>query len=109
MNYTKALDAALAMIRNDGLPLVSRVIRAAHAALMRAGEGDKADPGNFRKQSVAVGNLIPAPANKVSDLMADLERYINTDETLPPLVNAGLVHVQFETIHPFLDGNGRKT
>lgn len=107
MNYTKALDAALTMIRDKGMPIVTNVIRTAHAALMQAGEGDKADPGNFRRQSVTVGNLIPAPAQKISDLMSELEQYINTDETLPPLINAGLAHVQFETIHPFLDGNGR--
>lgn len=107
MNYTKALDTALTMIRDKGMPIVSSVIRAAHAALMQAGESDKADPGNFRRQSVAVGNLIPAPAQKIPDLMSELEKYINTDESLPPLVNAGLAHVQFETIHPFLDGNGR--
>ncbi len=107
MNYTKALDVALSMIKEDGLPLVSRVILRAHEALMSNGEGDKADPGQYRKQAVTVGTLIPAPPDKVPDLMADLERYINVDQTLPPLIKAGLAHVQFETIHPFLDGNGR--
>lgn len=104
MNYTKALDEAVSLITIEGLPVSIRVIRAAHKKLMQTGE---ADPGNFRKQSVRVGNLIPPPATKVPELMADLERYINTDESLPPLINAGLAHVQFETIHPFLDGNGR--
>ncbi len=107
MNYTKALDVALSMIRQEGLPIVSQVICKAHEALMQCGAGDKSDPGNFRRQSVRVGNLVPPPAIKIADLMSDLERYINVDETLPPLIKAGLAHVQFETIHPFLDGNGR--
>lgn len=107
MNYTKALDVALSMIREDGLPIVTQVIRKAHEALMHCGAGDASDPGNFRRQSVKVGNLVPPPAIKIADLMSDLERYINIDETAPPLIKAGLVHVQFEIIHPFLDGNGR--
>ena len=107
MNYTKALDSALSLIKNDGLPIVSRVIRQAHQALMDLGEGEKADPGNYRKQSVKVDNLVPPAASHISELMSQLEQFINTDETIPPLIKAGLVHVQFETIHPFLDGNGR--
>lgn len=107
MNYTKALDGALHLIKQEHLPLVSRVILHAHKILMEIGEGDVASPGHFRKQAVKVGALIPPPPLQVPSLMADLERYINTDETLPPLIKAGLVHVQFETIHPFLDGNGR--
>lgn len=107
LNYNKALDTAIKMITKEGLPIVSRVILAAHRALMSVGEGDRADPGNYRKQSVRVGNLIPAPAPEVPLLIADLEKYINEDKHLPPLIKAGLAHVQFETIHPFLDGNGR--
>lgn len=107
INYMYALDAALIMIKKNNLPVSSRVIRKAHEALLEIGEGDKSDPGNFRKQSVRVGNLIPPPAPLVPQLMADLERFINDDTTLPPLIKAGLAHVQFETIHPFLDGNGR--
>jgi len=107
MNYTKALDAALSMIRVEVLPIVTQVMCKAHEILMHYGAGDKSDPGNFRRQSVMVGNLVPPPAMKIPDLMSDLERYINLDETMPPLIKAGLAHVQFETIHPFLDGNGR--
>ena len=107
MNYTKALDNALFLMKKKGLPIVSRVICNAHEALMQLGEGDKADPGHFRKQSVRVGALIPPPAPHITSLMASLEQYMNTDESLPPLIKAGLAHVQFETIHPFLDGNGR--
>lgn len=107
LNYTRALEVALQMIKDEGLPLVSRVILNAHETLMRIGEGDKADPGSFRKQSVRVGNLIPPPASEIPDLMKDLEIYMNEPSDIPPLIRGGLVHVQFETIHPFLDGNGR--
>jgi len=107
MNYTQALDTVITMITKEGLPISNRVILAAHKTLMQEGEGDKADPGHYRKQSVKVGNLVPPPANYISELMSHLEQFINTDESLPPLIKAGLAHVQFETIHPFLDGNGR--
>lgn len=95
------------MMQKDGLPLSSGVILAAHEALMSLGGSTDANPGSYRKQSVRVGSLLPPPANKIPDLMADLEKYINGADSLPPLIKAGLVHVQFETIHPFLDGNGR--
>ncbi len=107
LNYAKALESAIVLMKDQGLPLVNRVILAAHKELMTCGDGDKASPGNYRKQSVSVGRLVPPPAQDVVDLMADLEKYINADSDLPPLIRAGLVHAQFETIHPFLDGNGR--
>ena len=107
MNYTKALGVAYEMIRKQNFPVTTRVILKAHEMLMKEGEGDKANPGHYRKQSVRVGQLIPPPPSRVIELMDDLERYINLDESLPPLIKAGLAHVQFETIHPFLDGNGR--
>lgn len=107
LNYTKALDVSLQMIKDEGLPIVSRVILKAHEALMTAGEGDKSSPGAYRKQSVSVGNHVPPPASEVPRLMSELEKYINEPSDLPPLIKAGLAHVQFETIHPFLDGNGR--
>lgn len=107
LNYTQALDVAYQMIAVEKLPIVSRVILATHQTLMSSGEGDRASPGEYRKQSVRVGNLIPPPAPKVPILITDLEKYINANQDLPPLIKTGLVHVQFETIHPFLDGNGR--
>lgn len=107
LNYGKALDAALKMVTDDGLPLVSRVILRAHEVLMTGGEGEKSAPGFFRKQSVRVGDLVPPPAPDVPLLMSNLERYINEQSDVPALIKAGLVHVHFETIHPFLDGNGR--
>lgn len=105
LNYTKALEAALNMLQE--LPLVSRVILKAHKILMSIGEGEKSDPGSFRKQSVRVGELIPPLATEIGNLMSKLEKYINEDTQLPPLIKVGLAHVQFEIIHPFLDGNGR--
>lgn len=107
LNYNKALEVALDLTGAQGFPIVSRVILETHLKLMSGGDGEKASPGKFRKQQVRVGNLIPPPANKVEALMSDLEKFINNDNSLPALIKAGLVHVQFETIHPFLDGNGR--
>src|SRR5262249_28886129 len=101
-NYTQALSEALTLVRKDGLPITTRVLLSAHAALMHGGVGDKANPGNYRKQSVKVGNLVPPPAPRIPDLMSALEQYINAPDGLPPLVKAGLAHVQFEEIHPFL-------
>lgn len=107
LNYTHALDNALHMLLDQKLPLALRVILKAHETLMSAGEGDKATPGHFRKQSVQVGHLIPPPASEVMNLMSSLEKYMNEHSEMPSLIMAGLVHVYFETIHPFLDGNGR--
>lgn len=107
MNYTKALYKALEMIKKDNFPIVERVIRGAHKELMSGGDGDQSNPGSYRKQTVKVGNLVPPPATMVHKLMAELEKYINMREGLPAVIRTGLVHVQFETIHPFLDGNGR--
>ncbi len=107
LNYNKALDVALDMTQKQNFPIVSRVILEAHKVLMSGGDGDKANPGRYRKQQVRVGGLTPPPANKVEELIADLEKFINNDNSLPILIKAGLMHVQFETIHPFLDGNGR--
>lgn len=106
LNYTKALDAALDLLTAQGVPLGVRILLKSHEMLMAPG-GNGADPGNFRKQSVRVGELIPPPPSEVPSLMGDLEKYIHKEGDLPLLIKAGLVHVQFETIHPFLDGNGR--
>jgi len=107
VNYITAVEVAIKMMKQDNLPISSRVICAAHHALLSDEHGNSASPGIYRKQSVTVGNLIPAPAQKISQLMSDLEKYINEDSSLPVLIKAGLAHLQFETIHPFLDGNGR--
>lgn len=107
LNYTQALDAALTLMKDQGLPLVTRVILKAHETLMSGGEGEKANPGQFRKQPVRVGDHVPPLASEITKLMDDLEKYINEPSEMSPLIKAGLAHIQFETIHPFLDGNGR--
>lgn len=107
LNYTEALAIALNMMHEEGIPLSQRMILKSHAALMGSGEGDKYSPGLYRKQQVRVGELVPASADHIPDLMSSLEKFINNNSEIPPLIAAGLAHVQFETIHPFLDGNGR--
>jgi Fic family protein len=108
LNYTKALETACSMVKKDGLPIASRVILKAHKELMHLeNDANKATPGHYRQLPVRVGNLIPTYAAKIPDLMGQLAQFINKDNALPPLIKAGLAHVQFETIHPFLDGNGR--
>ncbi len=107
LNYTKAQNMSIDMITKEGLPISNRVILGAHKALMSLCGEDHSNPGNFRKQAVRVGPLTPPPANEVPELMNDLELYINSDKDWASLMKAGLAHVQFETIHPFLDGNGR--
>ena len=107
LNYHKALGVALDLTGRQNFPIVSRVILEAHKTLMSGGDGDKANPGNYRKVQVKVGKLTPPTANKIEGLIADLEKFINDDDSLPVLIKAGLAHIQFETIHPFLDGNGR--
>jgi Fic family protein len=105
LNYSESLNATLSMMSD--LPISSRVIRSAHEVLMSKGAGDKSNPGEFRQQSARVGDFYPPLPNHVPQLMADLEQYINMDLTHPPLIKAAIAHLQFETIHPFLDGNGR--
>ena len=106
LNYINAMEQGLKAIRSDNLPLSARIILQCHHALL-AGSDDNAAPGNLRRQQVRVGNLLPAPAPRVPGLIAELERFINQDSSTLPLIKAGLAHVQFEIIHPFLDGNGR--
>ena len=105
LNYTDALMATVTLLQEKDLPISTRVLLHAHDVLM--GSESQANPGKFRRQAVRVGSLVPPPADKIPSLMHDLEEYINAHDAIPPLIQAGLVHVQFETIHPFLDGNGR--
>jgi Fic family protein len=99
----------------SGLPLSGRVVREAHAVLMRGSRGSNRQPGEFRRvqnwvggTSPATARFVPPPAQHVPDAMRDLERFMNDEpDPTPVLVKAALSHAQFETIHPFLDGNGR--
>ena len=113
-NYVAALEHGLRRIRN-GFPLCNRLIREIHAELLARGRGSDKTPGEFRRSQNWIGGsrpgtarFVPAPAHAVAESMSDLERFLHTEACgLPALLRAGLAHVQFETIHPFLDGNGR--
>ena len=113
-NHVAALDHGLARLR-AGFPLSNRLIREIHAVLLSRGRGQGKDPGEFRRSQNWIGGtrpghaaFVPPPHPAVPDCMAELERFLHAEgQGLPVLVRAGLAHVQFETIHPFLDGNGR--
>lgn len=113
-NYVAAMNEGLQRMRDD-FPLSARLIRNIHATLLARGRGAAQQPGEFRRTQNWLGGtrpgnavFVPPPPDRVADLMSDLERFIHQETPeLPPLIKAGLVHVQFETIHPFLDGNGR--
>ncbi|MXW08723.1 MAG: Fic family protein [Gammaproteobacteria bacterium] len=113
-NAVAALDHGVERIRS-GFPLSNRLMREMHARLLATGRGATMMPGEFRRSQNWIGGsrpgnaaFVPPPPNHVQDCMAGLERFIHaTDDGLPVLVKAGLAHVQFETIHPFLDCNGR--
>ena len=113
-NYVAALDHGLARLR-EGFPLSNRLIREIHGVLFSRGRGSGKDPGEFRRSQNWIGGtrpgnatFVPPPHTMVADCMDALERFLHAeDDGLPVLVRAALAHVQFETIHPFLDGNGR--
>lgn len=113
-NYVAALQHGLDRIRG-GFPISNRLIREMHGVLLRSGRGSRKDAGRFRRSQNWLGGtrpgnaaFVPPPHLLVPDCMADLERFIHAEgDRLAALVRAGLAHVQFETIHPFLDGNGR--
>ena len=113
-NYVAALEHGLVRLR-EGFPLSNRLIREIHGVLLAHGRGSTKDPGQFRRSQNWIGGsrpgnavFVPPPHTAVADCMAALERFLHAeDDGLPVLVRAGLAHVQFETIHPFLDGNGR--
>lgn len=113
-NYVAALEHGLARLR-EGFPLSHRLLREMHAALLARGRGADKQPGEFRQSQNWIGgtrpgnaHFVPPPPQRVEDCMAALERFLH-DQSLPfsTLIKAALAHVQFETIHPFLDGNGR--
>lgn len=114
-NYVDALRYARREIqRPKGLPLSMRLLCGAHKRLMRGVRGADKQPGEVRTSQNWVGGsrpgnarFVPPPPSEVQPALAELERWIHSNNALPPLIKAGLAHVQFETIHPFLDGNGR--
>ena len=114
-NYIDALAYARRQLQSPkGLPLSMRLLNEAHRRLMKGGRGARRQPGELRRTQNWIGGtrpgnaaFVPPPPNELGRLLSDLEKYIHRDDELPPLVRAALVHVQFETIHPYLDGNGR--
>lgn len=113
-NYVAALDHGLNRIRG-GFPLSLRLIREIHERLLAHGRGSEKQPGEFRRSQNWIGGtrpgnatFVPPPPDRVMDCMGSLELFLHDQpEATPPLLKAALAHVQFETIHPFLDGNGR--
>jgi Fic family protein len=113
-SYVAAMDHGLARIR-AGFPISLRLIRELHDILLSKGRGSSKQPGEFRRTQNWIGGtrpsnalFVPPPPERVMELMSDLESFIHDEDVeIPSLIKAGLVHVQFETIHPFLDGNGR--
>lgn len=114
VNYIKATEFALARLQE--LPLCNRLIRETHAVLMEGVRGQEKNPGEFRYSQNWIGGqgstirnarYIPPNPDDMQIAMSDLEKYMNSEDTLDPLMQAALIHYQFETTHPFLDGNGR--
>lgn len=112
--YVKALNLGVDRVR-DGHPITYRLLAEVHAALMTSGRGIQRGPGEFRRNQVWIGGhradeavFVPPPANALAGCFSALERFINDADTqTSPVIKAALAHVQFETIHPFMDGNGR--
>lgn len=112
--YVAALEHGLKRLR-EGFPLSLRLMREVHEVLLGHGRGAKLTPGEFRRSQVWIGGtrpgnavFVPPPANELDECLRHFERFLHDQpEPTPPLVRAALAHAQFETIHPFLDGNGR--
>jgi Fic family protein len=113
-NYVAAINHGVQRIR-DGFPISLRLIREIHAVLMSKGRGSTKQPGEFRATQNWIGGsgphtaiFVPPPPDRMMKALGELESFIHEETPeLPFLVKLGLIHVQFETIHPFLDGNGR--
>ena len=114
INYIRAMDEGLARTNRDLFSV--QILQEIHSILLKGTRGGKKEPGKIRTVQNWIGpvgsNLhsatyVPPPPEKVPELLADLESFIVTDDRIPPLIKIGLVHAQFETIHPFIDGNGR--
>jgi len=113
-NYVRALEHGVRRVR-EGFPISNRLFREIHAQLLAKGRGSEKQPGEFRTSQNWIGGerpgvatFVPPPPDKVPECMAELEKFLHdVPVRTPTLIKAALGHVQFETIHPFLDGNGR--
>lgn len=113
-NYTHALEHGIALL--SVLPLSLRLVREIHAKLMTGVRGDKATPGEFRRSQNWIGPagstpmtaaFVPPPVLEMNETLAEWEKFLHVRDVIPDLIQCAMMHVQFETIHPFLDGNGR--
>ena len=111
-SYVAAMEHG--MVRLKDMPLSGRLIREMHEKLMAKGRGSEKEPGEFRSSQNWIGgqrpsqaHYVPPPPHEVLRCMGDLDKFINAEDGMPTLIRAALAHVQFESIHPFLDGNGR--
>lgn len=113
-NYLRALEHGISRLR-EGFPLSNRLLREMHGALMQRGRGSDKQPGEFRRSQNWIGgtrpgnaHFVPPPPEELEACMGALEAFLHEESShLPILLKAALTHVQFETLHPFLDGNGR--
>jgi len=114
INYIKAMNYGINRLRS--LPMSLRLIKEIHKNLIEGTRGAHKAPGEFRKTQNWIGphganlneaTFVPPPPDIVTDLMSELEKFIYRKDDIPPLIKIALIHAQFETIHPFLDGNGR--
>jgi Fic family protein len=113
--YVKALLYATDEIQRGGLPLSTRLLRDTHRILLDEGRGSDQDPGELRRTQNWIGGtrpgnalFVPPPPQELPGALSNIERFIHDEfGRIPPLLKAGLTHAQFETVHPFLDGNGR--
>ena len=114
INYIKASQYAKA--RLNELPICNRLIKETHMILMQNVRGEEKNPGEFRRSQNWIGpagstlnnaRYIPPNPDDMEEAMSNLEKFINNEDGLEPLIKSALIHYQFETIHPFLDGNGR--
>lgn len=112
-NYVAALEHGITRLA-EGFPLSNRLLRELHGILLKSGRGASKGPGEFKRSQNWIGGtrpgnaqFVPPPPDEVQSCMAALERYLHDENVANALVKAALAHVQFETIHPFLDGNGR--
>ena len=114
-NYVAAINRAFREIRAPkGAPVSVRLLNDCHRILMQGARGANKQPGELRRSQNWLGGsrpgnavFVPPPPQRIVELLGDLERYIHDEHDLAPLLRVALVHVQFETIHPYLDGNGR--
>ncbi len=112
--YIAAMNHGLSEL--EKVPLSMRLLKSVHRQLLSDGRGKNRSPGQIRKIQNWIGptsrpieeaNFVPPSADRLGDLLGNLESYFHADDAIPPIVRAGICHAQFETIHPFLDGNGR--